>query len=83
MFTTSPEVLSLFSKFQNLATEEEMRASEAFQEHGEKVLIIILMTMMVTMMMMVIMMMMMMMMYHQYTDYCGDGLYIISRILVK
>ena len=46
MFTTSPEVLALFSKFQNLATEEEMRASETFQEHGEKVLIIILMMMM-------------------------------------
>jgi len=38
MFTSSPEVLSLFTKFQNLATEEEMRASEAFQEHGEKVM---------------------------------------------
>merc|ERR1719411_1603542 len=38
MFTSSPEVLSLFSKFQNLSTEEEMRASETFQEHGEKVM---------------------------------------------
>ena len=37
LFTSSPEVLALFSKFQNLKTEEEMRASEAFQEHGEKV----------------------------------------------
>ena len=37
LFTTSPEVLALFSNFQNLKTEEEMRASEAFQEHGEKV----------------------------------------------
>ena len=54
MFTTSPEVLALFSKFQNLATEEEMRASETFQEHGEKVLIIILMMMMMMMMMMMI-----------------------------
>ena len=44
LFTSSPEVLSLFSKFQNLSTEEEMRASEAFQEHGEKVLKIILIT---------------------------------------
>lgn len=38
LFTSSPEVLSLFSKFQNLSTEEEMRASETFQEHGEKVM---------------------------------------------
>ena len=37
LFTSSPEVLALFSNFQNLKTEEEMRASEAFQEHGEKV----------------------------------------------
>ena len=45
MFTSSPEVLSLFSKFQNLATEEEMRASEALQEHGEKVVNMILIMM--------------------------------------
>ena len=37
LFTSSPEVLALFSNFQNLKTEEEMRASEVFQEHGEKV----------------------------------------------
>merc|ERR1712127_52830 len=38
MFTTNPEVQSLFVEFKNLQTPENMRANEKFQEHGEKVM---------------------------------------------
>ena len=37
MFTKSPEVLELFTEFKGLAGEEEWRASEKLQEHGERV----------------------------------------------
>ena len=37
MFTANPETKELFSQFQSLGTADEMRVSEKFQEHGEKV----------------------------------------------
>jgi len=39
MFTKSPELLELFADFKGLATEEEWRANEKFQEHGERVML--------------------------------------------